>query len=123
MAFTDYRGTHHQETSSDSQGSEMSNSDNPKPKIVGIYGISGCGKSHLIDRLKVTLNPEDFTFYEGSDQIVSIIGESDGLERFKKMDKESQTFYREQHHQYRETKRRRREGFSCCRTCYVLVCR
>lgn len=37
-----------------------------KPIIVGIYGLSGCGKSYLLKELEKELGKDSFAFYEGS---------------------------------------------------------
>lgn len=34
-----------------------------KPVVIGIYGISGCGKSHLIRGLKNALSVQDEDWY------------------------------------------------------------
>ena len=64
-----------------------------KPIIVGIYGISGCGKSYLSQQLKRELGEDGFAFYEGSDVISKL---TDGLDEFKSMGKNEQDKYREQ---------------------------
>ncbi|KAG9232899.1 hypothetical protein BJ875DRAFT_442749 [Amylocarpus encephaloides] len=37
---------------------------NFKPIIVGLYGVPGCGKSNLLERLKSSLGEGDFAFFE-----------------------------------------------------------
>ncbi|KAK8063505.1 hypothetical protein PG996_008157 [Apiospora saccharicola] len=44
-----------------------------KPTVVGIYGISGCGKTHLVNELKNTHQLGHFLFYEGSEVIASVV--------------------------------------------------
>lgn len=34
-----------------------------KPVVVGIYGISGCGKTHLMNELKISLSTEGQNWY------------------------------------------------------------
>lgn len=50
------------------------------PVVVGIYGVSGSGKSFLLKKLKEELRNEDFAFYEGSAAIAAVC--PDGLEGF-----------------------------------------
>ncbi len=42
---------------------------NDKPTVIGLYGISGSGKTHLLHQLKHKLGEERFEFFEGSDVI------------------------------------------------------
>jgi uridine kinase len=37
-----------------------------KPQVVGIYGISGCGKTTLITQLKECISSDQFEFYDRS---------------------------------------------------------
>ncbi|KAJ5053754.1 uncharacterized protein L3040_000045 [Drepanopeziza brunnea f. sp. 'multigermtubi'] len=37
-----------------------------KPMVVGVYGIQGSGKSHLLSELKKSLDPDSFCFFDGS---------------------------------------------------------
>ncbi|KAL5317142.1 hypothetical protein ACEPPN_014236 [Leptodophora sp. 'Broadleaf-Isolate-01'] len=60
-----------------------------KPIVVGIYGISGCGKSYLVNQLKEKLGEEHFAFHDGSAIIGNVV--QGGLEAFKKMKPEEQT--------------------------------
>ncbi|KAH7132390.1 hypothetical protein B0J11DRAFT_225953 [Dendryphion nanum] len=43
---------------------------NPKATVVGIYGISGCGKSYLLEQLQDEFGYEDFHFFDGSAALV-----------------------------------------------------
>jgi phosphoserine phosphatase/adenylylsulfate kinase-like enzyme len=63
-----------------------------KPIIVGIYGVSGCGKSHLINQLKAELGEERFAFFDGSTIITGVV--PGGLESFKEMSEEDKHHYR-----------------------------
>ncbi|CZT50909.1 related to 2-3-cyclic-nucleotide 3-phosphodiesterase [Rhynchosporium secalis] len=63
-----------------------------KPSILGIYGISGCGKSHLIKKLKDLLGEEDYAFHDGSGMIDAVV--PGGLETFKTLPGEEQDRYR-----------------------------
>lgn len=64
-----------------------------KPVVVGIYGVSGCGKTYLMNQLKVELGQELFEFYEGSEVIDSLV--PGGLEAFKKLDENKKQQWRE----------------------------
>lgn len=44
-------------------------SESPMPTIIGIYGVSGCGKSYLLEQLKAQFDEKPFLFYEGSEQL------------------------------------------------------
>ncbi|PTD08049.1 hypothetical protein HYE67_001954 [Fusarium culmorum] len=56
----------------------------PKPTVIGLYGISGSGKSFLLEYLRQKLDPAEFILFEGSDKIASLI--PGGLEAFHKLD-------------------------------------
>ncbi|KAK2755115.1 hypothetical protein FQN54_006644 [Arachnomyces sp. PD_36] len=64
-----------------------------KPTIIGLYGISGSGKSFLLKQLKQELDPETFTFYEGSDVIASLV--PGGLSEFHNLKHEAKEYWRE----------------------------
>ncbi|QPC70838.1 hypothetical protein HYE68_001590 [Fusarium pseudograminearum] len=55
----------------------------PKPIVIGLYGISGSGKSFLLEYLRQKLSPAEFILFEGSDKIASLI--PGGLEAFHKL--------------------------------------
>ncbi|KAI8962046.1 uracil phosphoribosyltransferase-domain-containing protein [Daldinia sp. FL1419] len=55
-----------------------------RPVVIGLYGISGCGKSYLLNTLKQKLGAALFEFYEGSEVIESLV--SGGLDAFKKLE-------------------------------------
>ncbi len=63
-----------------------------KPKVVGIYGVSGCGKTFLLDQLKQTMDQEQFSFYDGSKMIDTIT--PGGLKGFQNMEEEKQAMWR-----------------------------
>jgi len=65
-----------------------------KPIVVGIYGISGCGKTFLFDQLKLELGENSgYEFYEGSQMIASLV--PGGLAAFQKLDEEHKSHWRE----------------------------
>ncbi|KAL8773656.1 MAG: hypothetical protein Q9209_001422 [Squamulea sp. 1 TL-2023] len=64
-----------------------------KPVIVGIYGVSGCGKTFLLNQLKETLDKDKFAFYDGSEKIATMV--PGGLENFQRMDKQAQMMWRQ----------------------------
>lgn len=64
-----------------------------KPVVVGIYGVSGCGKTYTMNLLKHQLGEESFGFYEGSEVINSVV--PGGLEAFKGMSEEEKLHWRE----------------------------
>jgi ABC-type lipoprotein export system ATPase subunit len=49
-----------------------------------LFGISGSGKSFLLEDLGQNLSPAELAFFEGSDKIASLI--PGGLEAFHKLD-------------------------------------
>lgn len=52
-----------------------------KPKIVGPYGVPGSGKTYLKDELKISLDENQYAFYDGS-EILALV--TDGsLDSFK----------------------------------------
>jgi ABC-type phosphonate transport system ATPase subunit len=62
------------------------------PTIVGIYGISGSGKSYLLEQLKGRLGETTFLFYEGSEQLLKT--SNDTLENFKGLSNTRRNFIR-----------------------------
>jgi phosphoserine phosphatase len=65
---------------------------NRPPTIIGIYGVSGCGKSYLSEQLKAQRSETTFSFYEGSEQLLKIFGNH--LENFKRLSKSGKDFIR-----------------------------
>lgn len=53
----------------------------PRPVVIGIYGIPGSGKTYLMNQLKKDIVDESVTFYEGSEVISKSV--TGGLEAFK----------------------------------------
>jgi adenylate kinase len=62
------------------------------PTIIGIYGVSGCGKSYLFKQLKAKLDATTFSFYEGSEQLLK--ASKNTLEDFKLLPKPDQDLVR-----------------------------
>ncbi|KAL4812796.1 uracil phosphoribosyltransferase-domain-containing protein [Aspergillus spinulosporus] len=55
------------------------------PRVIGLYGVPGCGKSYLMDQLKQELGETDFLYFEGSEVIGTLtLG---GLDTFKSLSK------------------------------------
>jgi phosphoserine phosphatase/uracil phosphoribosyltransferase len=65
---------------------------NRPPTIIGIYGVSGCGKSYLSKQLKAQLGETTFSFYEGSEQLLKTFGSH--LPNFQRLPKPSQDLVR-----------------------------
>lgn len=53
----------------------------PKPIVIGLYGISGSGKTFLLEQLRDVLGNEGFAFFGGSEVIASVV--QGGLETFR----------------------------------------
>ncbi len=64
-----------------------------KPVVVGVYGVCGCGKSHLLEKLKQTLPKGEFDFHDGSTIIDSVV--PGGLKAFRAMVKQQQNEWRQ----------------------------
>ncbi|OJI80517.1 hypothetical protein ASPTUDRAFT_59217 [Aspergillus tubingensis CBS 134.48] len=62
------------------------------PKVIGLYGVPGAGKTFLMNRLKEQLGEERFAFFEGSEVIASVT--TGGLDAFKKLDESEKAEYR-----------------------------
>lgn len=71
----------------------MSDSAGKKPVVVGLYGISGCGKTYLLGQLKQAHSEEHYLFYEGSEVLASVV--EGALDSFKQLPKDDQTLHRE----------------------------
>ena len=67
-------------------------SNNPTPKIIGIYGVSGCGKSYLSEQLRRQLGETTFSFYEGSEQLLKTFNST--LANFKRLRTHEQNLVR-----------------------------
>jgi phosphoserine phosphatase len=54
-----------------------------KPVVIGLYGVSGCGKTYLLQELEKYLGTGDFfTFYEGSQMLDDVV--PGGLQLFRR---------------------------------------
>ncbi|KAL4761081.1 uracil phosphoribosyltransferase-domain-containing protein [Aspergillus foveolatus] len=62
------------------------------PRVIGLYGLPGCGKSYIMDQLKQELGETDFEFFEGSKEISKVA--PDGLDKFKELDEYQQDHWR-----------------------------
>ncbi|TVY92422.1 hypothetical protein LAWI1_G003821 [Lachnellula willkommii] len=65
----------------------------PKPTVIGIYGIQGSGKTHLLKQLKSELGEEKFAYHDGSAMITELV--PGGFATFKMMDEEDKKRVRE----------------------------
>ncbi len=63
------------------------------PIVVGVYGVSGCGKTFLLDQLKQTMNLDLFSFCDGSEMIGNFL--PGGLKEFQGMKEKEQLMYRQ----------------------------
>ncbi|MCJ1448016.1 MAG: hypothetical protein MMC23_008529 [Stictis urceolatum] len=64
-----------------------------EPKVVGIYGLPGSGKTYLLSQLKQMLSSEIFAFYEGSEVIGAVV--DGGLDAFHQMEEQAKKHWRE----------------------------
>ncbi|KAL3431977.1 uracil phosphoribosyltransferase-domain-containing protein [Aspergillus tetrazonus] len=62
------------------------------PRVIGLYGLPGCGKSYIMDQLKQELGESDFQYFEGSKEISKVT--PGGLGEFKKQDEYKQDHWR-----------------------------
>ncbi|KAF4950098.1 hypothetical protein FGADI_8437 [Fusarium gaditjirri] len=54
-----------------------------KPTVIGIYGLPASGKSFILEALRKELGETEFTFFEGSEVISSLV--PGGLDSFQKL--------------------------------------
>ncbi|RMZ77001.1 hypothetical protein DV738_g4579, partial [Chaetothyriales sp. CBS 135597] len=64
-----------------------------KVTIIGIYGVAGAGKSHVLRELKGILGSDHFAFFEGSEVIDRLV--PGGLETFKQLPEREKVSFRE----------------------------
>lgn len=62
-------------------------------KVVGLYGISGSGKTFLLNQLKQELDHERFLFYEGSEAISDLV--PGGIEAFQELNEQEKMRWRQ----------------------------
>lgn len=63
-----------------------------RPVVIGLYGVSGCGKTHLIKELGKHLASPAFRYYDGSLIISSVCG---SIEKFKLLSEKEKERVRE----------------------------
>jgi uracil phosphoribosyltransferase/adenylate kinase/phosphoserine phosphatase len=63
-----------------------------KATVIGLYGIPGSGKTFLLNQLKRELEQESFIFYEGSQEIATLV--PGGLEAFQKLEESEKDKWR-----------------------------
>ncbi|KAL9085237.1 MAG: hypothetical protein Q9165_007671 [Trypethelium subeluteriae] len=63
------------------------------PIIIGIFGVSGCGKSRLMNNIKIALGEYNFAYFEGSEVINKLV--KGGLDSFKTLAQDEQYACRE----------------------------
>ena len=68
-------------------------SEQKKPTIIGIYGVSGCGKTTVVQQLEKELGTENFAYFDGSAEIEKCL--EGGLEKFKSLSEEERYGIRE----------------------------
>ncbi|KAL4742378.1 uracil phosphoribosyltransferase-domain-containing protein [Aspergillus similis] len=66
--------------------------DQAAPRVIGLYGLPGCGKSYIMDELKRELGETDFQYFEGS-RVISTVTPG-GLDAFKELNKRQQDQFR-----------------------------
>ena len=64
-----------------------------KVKVIGIYGVSGVGKSYLLTKLEEQLRDEGFLFFEGSTELANLT--KGGLEAFQRLEEPKRVDLRE----------------------------
>ncbi|KAF2475228.1 uncharacterized protein BDR25DRAFT_382102 [Lindgomyces ingoldianus] len=62
------------------------------PVVIGIYGLPGCGKTHLKEKLKERLKDHEVAFYDGSEVLSRIV--KGGIDTFKKLETDLQSAWR-----------------------------
>lgn len=71
----------------------MSLETNGRPSVIGLYGISGSGKSHLLKALEMEMGTDMFVYFEGSEVLAKLV--PGGLGAFKKLVNDEKARYRE----------------------------
>ncbi|KAF2801280.1 uracil phosphoribosyltransferase [Mytilinidion resinicola] len=75
-----------------SDASSSSTTTTTRPTIIGIYGLPGAGKTHLLNYLEQHLDPSHFSFFDGSQSIASVV--PGGLAAFHTLSPIAKTDYR-----------------------------
>ncbi|KAL9626746.1 MAG: hypothetical protein Q9164_007804, partial [Protoblastenia rupestris] len=65
---------------------ENQSASNDKAVVVGLYGVSGSGKTFLLNQLKQELRQEHFAFYDNSRMIATVV--PGGLDAFHKLEEQ-----------------------------------
>ncbi|KAL8826247.1 MAG: hypothetical protein Q9191_003924 [Dirinaria sp. TL-2023a] len=71
---------------------EVRSASDQKAVVVGLYEVSGSGKTFLLNQLKDTLGQTYFAFYEDFEMIVTLV--PGGLEAFQGMEEQEKTHWR-----------------------------
>ncbi|KAF2249736.1 uracil phosphoribosyltransferase [Trematosphaeria pertusa] len=71
----------------------MTTESNERPTVIGIYGISGSGKTYMLEYLKKELGQAAFAYYDGSSVLAELLPR--GLDDFKQLSADKQSQYRE----------------------------
>lgn len=61
--------------------------------VIGLYGVPGSGKTHLLKQLEQELGEDHFTFYEGSTQIAKLV--PGGLSVFRRLPEPEKMIWRQ----------------------------
>lgn len=63
-----------------------------RPKVIGLYGVSGCGKTTLLQQLKQHFGDQEFSYYDGSDVLYHQV--PGGQEVFRALDEAAKSTVR-----------------------------
>lgn len=69
---------------------------NGKPKIIGIYGVSGCGKTTLLTELKSRLGHDHYLYFDGSELILRVMEPDATIDDFQQQPEENKIELRKQ---------------------------
>lgn len=76
------------------KASAAEGSQKPRPTIIGLYGISGSGKSYFMNELKNLPETNGALFFEGSEALDRVV--PGGLEAFRGLNRDQKYQYRQQ---------------------------
>jgi len=79
--------------SEESTSPEIQPASNDKAVVVGLFGISGSGKTSLLNQLKTELGENEFAFYDGSKMIADVV--PGGLAAFQGLEETKKRQWRE----------------------------